>query len=73
MNVKLDGLYHVIFSIFFYLDEEFIERGVRASTSSTKQWFLKREFKVQRSNTAQMWPLGSSDGTIPWQKVRTYF
>jgi len=54
------------FSMFCYLDEEFIERGVCANTSSTKQCFLKREFEVQRSNTAQMWPLGSSNGSIPW-------
>ncbi|RHN46084.1 hypothetical protein MtrunA17_Chr7g0238391 [Medicago truncatula] len=48
------------------LDEEFMERGVCANTSSTEQCFLKTEFEVQRRNTAQMWPLGSSNGSIPW-------
>ena len=53
--------------------EESFQGGVRAHTPPPQFRFLKGEFEIPGSDTSQMWPLGSSNGTIPWEKVRTYF
>ena len=62
----------VLSFILISADEESDQRRICAHTSSPEYWFLEGKLEIQRGDFAQMWQMGSSDGAVPWQKVRNY-
>lgn len=56
--------------VFVEADEKLLKRRICAHTKKTKHWFFKRKLEVQRGDVAQMWQMGSSNGTVVGQKVR---
>lgn len=54
-------------------DEESDQGRICAHTPSPKHWFLKGELQIPWGDTAQMWPMGSKNGAVSWQKVRNPF
>jgi len=74
VNFNLNGVCDwFLTGYYWWTDEKSFQGGVRAHTPPSQYRFLKGEFKIPGSDTSQMWPVGSSDGTIPWKKVSIYF
>lgn len=61
-----DGLVRAVL-----LDAQLDQGGVCAHTSAPKHRICKGELKVPGCDTAQVWPVGSSDGPAARQEVRS--
>lgn len=64
----VDGLNLIEFDV----DEEHVEGGVCAHTTSTEHRVLEGQLEIQRRDASQMRALGGSNGAVSWQEVREF-